>query len=188
MRGMQAMRVNKAYIILAIVVAALLLVLMFLANAGVGLLLLTAYVVAICMLYKKKPELFSMFRRKTMQGQAEDGNDSQQQVPDAFRPRIVLINNTSIRPEQIEVDSPNFIIGRSPECNYVLHGNPKVSRQHCRIVFDEASARSLLIDEQSKFGTRVNGETLEHGAPRQIRNGDIVQILDTSFSVQTKNY
>lgn len=105
----------------------------------------------------------------------------------AFVSRIVLINNNSVRLEQIDVDTPEFTIGRLPECNYVISGNAKVSREHAKITCDEASGRSYIVDERSKYGTRVNGEELERGKKRQLHNGDIIQIDDRTFSVQTRN-
>ncbi len=182
------MKVDKAYVILAFIVAILLIILMFIVNAGVGFLLLASGTVAICMIYKKKPEFFSVFKRKAKNLDDIDDPIVKKDAVDVFRPRVVLINNTSLRPEQIEVDCADFAIGRSPECNYVLHGNSKVSRKHCRIICDEASSKSFLLDDQSKFGTRLNGEIVEHGIRKQLHNGDIIQIEDTSFSVQTKNY
>jgi pSer/pThr/pTyr-binding forkhead associated (FHA) protein len=54
--------------------------------------------------------------------------------------------------------TPEFRIGRHPECNLVLHEDPKISRRHARILRmgDECS----IEDNGSINGTFLNGQKL----------------------------
>lgn len=175
---------RKAYSILILSVGVFCILVVFLINAFAGFIILAAAIAGVCCLYKKQPWILEQFRKQ----KADDSVvDEQKQQEEGFKVHIVLVNNNALRPESIYVDSPIYVIGRQPECNYVIHNNSRVSREHAKIVYDELSKKSFIFDDNSKFGTRVNGEILEHGKRRQLYNGDIIQIEDTTFSVQTRN-
>lgn len=176
---------KKAYTILGFIVAFFLILLMFLINGFLGFLMLAAAIVAFCLLYKKYPWIVKQFaKKKPEQASAQPDVLSKE---NSFSSHIVLINNNSVRLEQIDVDAREFSIGRLPQCNYVIKGNPKVSREHAKIIYDELNGKSYLVDERSKYGTRLNGDELERGIRKQLHNGDIIQIDDCTFSVQTRN-
>ena len=180
------MEQRKAYTILVFCVVFLLILLMFLINGFMGFLMLAAAIVAFCLLYKKYPWFISQFAKKKPTDASETASPFALHES-GFTSHIVLINNNAMRLEQIDVDAPEFVIGRLPQCNYVIKGNPKVSREHAKIIFEEESGKSYLIDERSKYGTRLNGDELERGKRKQLHNGDIIQIDDCTFSVQTRN-
>jgi pSer/pThr/pTyr-binding forkhead associated (FHA) protein len=54
--------------------------------------------------------------------------------------------------------TPEFRVGRHPECNLVLHEDPKVSRRHARIV--RMGDECAIEDNGSINGTFLNGERL----------------------------
>src|SRR5205085_10974380 len=56
--------------------------------------------------------------------------------------------------EEIPLDRPSLVLGRSSECDVVLKG-PEVSRRHCRI---ECEREQVTVEDLgSAQGTRVNG-------------------------------
>jgi predicted component of type VI protein secretion system len=65
------------------------------------------------------------------------------------------------------------VIGRDPDCQVQLT-DEKVSRHHCRIVFDPADSTCRIMDLGSANGTAVNGVKVE-GKPI-LRDGDTIAI------------
>jgi hypothetical protein len=50
------------------------------------------------------------------------------------------------------------LVGRAAECQIVLSGDPKISRQHCKI--EQRGSEFLLTDLGSANGTRLNGRDI----------------------------
>jgi len=73
--------------------------------------------------------------------------------------------------QEIDVHRGPTLIGRSPECQVTIE-DPLVSRQHARIVIDDAGA--VVEDLKSRNGVKVNGQPI-HG-PTRIKDGDRVRI------------
>ncbi len=65
-------------------------------------------------------------------------------------------------------------IGRSPDCDIRL-GDTNVSRDHCRIEPTTDPNRLNLYDENSKMGTRRNGERVTRAS---LRSRDVVEVSD----------
>ena len=70
-------------------------------------------------------------------------------------------------------------IGRSRRCD-VRIDNESVSKVHGSIGFDEARGY-LVVDENSRNGTRVNGQSLTPGAAAPIYAGAQVAFGDATF-------
>lgn len=71
-----------------------------------------------------------------------------------------------------------LVVGRSPECDVYIH-DALASRQHCRL--EPARGGWIVVDLNSKNGTRVNGERV----PRKpLRDGDILGIGTTTVRFQ----
>ncbi|MDZ4688366.1 MAG: FHA domain-containing serine/threonine-protein kinase [Planctomycetaceae bacterium] len=71
-----------------------------------------------------------------------------------------------------------FAVGRGSRCDLRLE-DPSVSRVHCRL--EVAAGRATLIDAGSKWGTQVNGRSVER---YQLQSGDRIQIGDTELEYQ----
>ena len=77
--------------------------------------------------------------------------------------------------------SGTVLIGRSTECQIRLSGDPKISRQHCKI--EERGSDFMLSDLNSANGTRLNGE----GIGQQkiaLNSGDVIGVGGSEISFQ----
>lgn len=83
-------------------------------------------------------------------------------------------------PMRIFLSRTPFRIGRSPECDFVVHST-KVSKEHAEI----ARRRStwLVRDLGSRNGTFVNGERITE--PRPLRHGDVVHVASKAFAFRS---
>lgn len=68
-------------------------------------------------------------------------------------------------------------IGRSQDRNEIVLSHQSVSRVHARVI--RQLDGYLLIDEESRSGTYLNG--VQISSPRRLRDGDKFQICDTVF-------
>jgi hypothetical protein len=69
------------------------------------------------------------------------------------------------------LSEPEFVIGRSPECQLVV-ADRQVSRRHARL--RKGALGHLLEDLGSKNGTHVNG--IRIGKPVSLKDGDEIQV------------
>lgn len=77
------------------------------------------------------------------------------------------------------IDSP-VTIGRSRRCD-VRVDNDSVSKVHGSVVFDQARSAYMLVDENSRNGTRVNGQQLSPGVPAPVYAGAQLAFGDAVF-------
>ena len=73
--------------------------------------------------------------------------------------------------QEFDLRGPEVTIGRSPDCHITLE-DPLVSREHAKIVVDEAAA--VLYDLGSRNGVTVNGEPVRQ--PRTLKDGDRIRL------------
>ncbi len=177
----------KAALILGMIILFVILLLLALMNISLFFVVLIALVVGICVLRAKKPEYFQIFAKEKA-GEKTDSAQETSSVREAFSAHIVLLYHGSVTTQQILVDQPEFSIGRSTSCNFVLSGNTDISRVHAIIHYNEETGQSTVTDNNSSHGTKVNGEWLASGEVRTLHNGDIIQIEDRILTVQNKNY
>lgn len=91
-----------------------------------------------------------------------------------------------------------FLFGRLNECHCCLDGDSQVSRRHFIIevnppdarIRDFGSMNGTYVNDK-KIGSREKGETPEKGQKRKypeidLKNGDIVKVGQTVFSVKTE--
>lgn len=71
-------------------------------------------------------------------------------------------------------------IGRSRRCD-VRVDNDSVSKVHASVTFDQGRAAYLLVDENSRNGTRVNGQQLSPGVAAPVYAGAQVAFGDAVF-------
>ena len=77
------------------------------------------------------------------------------------------------------MDAP-VTVGRSRRCDVRIE-NDSVSKVHGSIVFDRGTAEYFIIDENSRNGTRINGEALTPGVPGAVWSGAHVAFGDALF-------
>ena len=171
--------------ILICVVVFVSLVLLALIDFSLFFVALIVLIVAICLLRIKKPEIFSIFGRDSG-GKADE--DIGGPGGEAFNAHIVLLYHNGTSMQQVEVNKPEFSIGRDPKCSFVLTGNTNISRSHVIIRYDAEKKASSIIDNNSTHGTKLNGSAMVPNVPQVLRNGDIIQIEDRILTVQSKNY
>ncbi len=76
-----------------------------------------------------------------------------------------------------ELDKPESIMGRHPECDVILEVGA-VSRQHAKIV--RQGEAHMLEDLKSRNGTFLNGKLISE--PTELVDGDMIRICDLEFS------
>lgn len=77
------------------------------------------------------------------------------------------------------MDAP-VTVGRSRRCDVRIE-NDSVSKVHASIVFDRGTGEYFLIDENSRNGTRINGESLTPGVPGAVWSGAHCAFGDALF-------
>lgn len=77
------------------------------------------------------------------------------------------------------IESP-VTIGRSRRCDCRVD-NDSVSKVHGSVVFDQGRGAYMLVDENSRNGTRINGTTLAPGVPAPVYSGAQVAFGDAVF-------
>lgn len=77
------------------------------------------------------------------------------------------------------LDAP-VTVGRSRRCDVRIE-NDSVSKVHGSVVFDRATGDYFIIDENSRNGTRINGEALTPGVPGAVWSGAHVAFGDALF-------
>lgn len=77
------------------------------------------------------------------------------------------------------IESP-VTIGRSRRCD-VRVDNDSVSKVHSSVVFDQSRSAYMIVDENSRNGTRVNGTQLSPGVAAAVYAGAQVAFGDAVF-------
>jgi hypothetical protein len=71
--------------------------------------------------------------------------------------------------------SDKTLVGRSP-VNDIVVPHPGVSKLHAFFEKETGSGRLLAFDGNSKFGTRVNGQSLGRGIGVPVKSGDALEL------------
>ena len=66
-------------------------------------------------------------------------------------------------------------IGRDKDCTIRLRGDPEVSRIHCTIQQREDKCY-ILLDENSKNGTFINGRKVFDNDETVLQDGDVIRL------------
>lgn len=83
--------------------------------------------------------------------------------------------------EKIAISKSSFIIGKNNACDYVIHCNNAISRQHAEINLKNNNV--YIIDKKSTNKTFVNGREIEPGKPVSIANGDEIRLANVSLKL-----
>ncbi len=92
------------------------------------------------------------------------------QLPSVLSGQIVCIEGT-VAGRSWELSAGTFVIGRRPGSDLYLPQEPGVSKTHAKIVAD--GEQYVLIDEESRNGTIVNGRAIRR---QPLVDGDTIQI------------
>ena len=104
---------------------------------------------------------------------------SSKSVNSNFNQRVYLyrIDNN----EKIAISKPFFVIGKNGICDYVIHGNNAISRQHAEI--NVKNNNVYIIDKKSTNKTFVNGREIEQGKSVSIVNGDEIKLANVRLKL-----
>lgn len=90
--------------------------------------------------------------------------------------------------EVIQVPGFPFMLGRKADAKSVegdmyhgLEGCPTISRNHLKFIWEDL--RVCVVDQGSKNGTSLNGNSLVPFVPAPIRDGDILTLSKEIFIV-----
>ncbi len=76
---------------------------------------------------------------------------------------------------EIPLEKRDTTIGRSRECDIPIKGDPEISRIHCTIQRRE-DGNYLLLDEESRNGTYLNGKRVFNNQEHILAEGDEIRI------------
>lgn len=93
-------------------------------------------------------------------------------------PRLVVIEGNE-KGKVFNLKNGAVIIGRSK--SDIVIADPRISREHVKLEFDEESGKLSFTDLQSLNGTQINGGTLTNGV---LKDGDKLQIGNTIIDCQ----
>lgn len=178
---------KKLAFILFTIVFSVFMIMLALMNISIFLAVLIVFVIGICLLRMKKPGFFSDFSGKEPIG-SSDAVPSRGRAVDGFRSHFILLYHDGVQLWQIPVNKPEFSIGRKETCDLVLRGNNNISKIHAIIKLDAGSGFSMLLDNGSTNGTKLNAERLIALKPYELHSGDMIQIEDRILTVQSKNF
>ena len=81
----------------------------------------------------------------------------------------------------IEVNKPEFVIGKHSAVDGVISFNNAISRRHCRVL--HINGDYFVEDLGSSNGTYLNRLRLETNKPAPLHNGDWLRLADMDFQV-----
>lgn len=96
----------------------------------------------------------------------------------SFSPRLVVIEGRD-KGKVIPLKDGTVVVGRSK--GDILIQDPRISRSHIALKFDEKKGTLEFTDLKSLNGTIINGSTKETGA---LKDGDKLQLGNTLFDCQ----
>lgn len=90
----------------------------------------------------------------------------------------VTLKITDGWPRTVDVDSPEFIIGRGEDCDLQLK-SPLVSRHHCALTLKDGCL--YVRDLESRSGTGLNDQVVV--GQRQLHHGDWLWVAATPIEI-----
>jgi pSer/pThr/pTyr-binding forkhead associated (FHA) protein len=85
----------------------------------------------------------------------------------------LTVRSEDTSPEPIAFDMPRVVLGRGPNSD-VLLPDPSVSHRHASV--RQRGGEYIVLDEGSTNGTFVGPVRLSPGAPRVLRDGDLIRL------------
>lgn len=84
--------------------------------------------------------------------------------------------------EKIEMTSTPFVVGKGRDSDYLIIGNPTISRRHA--IIEKTGEEFFVEDLQSSNHTFIDGEQLE--GRYKLTDQMIIQLSDEKFKVEIK--
>ena len=81
--------------------------------------------------------------------------------------------------ELIPLLKKEFLVGKSPDADYQVTDNRRISRRHA--VFTVSNGECYIIDNNSTNHTFVNGKLLQPGVEIMLSNDDYIRLADEEF-------
>ena len=82
--------------------------------------------------------------------------------------------------EKIELGKPSFVLGKNPEkSDYAVADNTNISRVHAVITM--RNGRYYVMDQNSTYGTFINGRIIKAGQETEILPGDCLMLANEEF-------
>jgi len=81
--------------------------------------------------------------------------------------------------ELIPIEKTEFFVGKSPECDYQVVDNKRVSRKHCTFII--SNGECYIRDNNSTNHTYVNGKLIQPGFDVMLGNDDYIRLGDEEF-------
>ena len=179
-------RRNKIYVTLAVLLAAMILTVIGIYSILAMLFCLMLIILALGVLYQRRPDFFARFRRGAPEKDAAPGEQKKTEQR-SYVPNLFLISETDAQVVRIPVDREEFTIGRDSGCNFVID-DATASRVHVLLRYDPITKRSFVTD-QSSYGTLLNNRRLKRGEPTPLKQGDNLQITSACrFTVEQAHY
>ncbi len=97
----------------------------------------------------------------------------------ADREKAILIPQPEFGKSVIALENDSILIGKSRRAADLVLSSAAVSRIHARMLWDGETYR--IEDQNSRNGTRLNGEILQSGELYVLRDGDLVEFADLKF-------
>ena len=171
------------YTIMILIPTIFLLVILALLSFPLMLIALMLLIIAVGILYRSKPDLFALlFKKKDDAPVLIQRQKEPIQYPRHNKAYLMLIGINASHQHCITMDKVSFIIGRDATCNYVLD-DPMVSRRHLTLEFHEDDGLCYVQDTSSN-GTYLNSTKLRNNQSMPLKQGDVLQIANTAFSVE----
>ena len=107
-----------------------------------------------------------------------------------FQTELKLVTTNVPSPIAIEISKPVMMIGRSPDCDAVIPNevSTQVSRRHAMIRRDPDKKVYYVIAQATANGTRLNHELIAPNSEMLIKIGDILELADVCFRVDSAFY
>lgn len=109
---------------------------------------------------------------------------SDTEFPETIFPKL-SIRRRDHKLEEFPLSKSPLVLGRVKTSDVVIHGDPAISRQHCRFEVDFKTGTVEVTDLGSSNGTFVNGAPANPG-PVTLRPGDVVQVGATTVTLSVE--
>lgn len=96
--------------------------------------------------------------------------------------RLSLVSMDPSLQLSVTMEGEKLRVGRKKDNDVVLDFTNQISRLHC--VISQQAGRFYVCDENSSFGTGLNGRRLAPGKPAEVHNGDVLMLPGIKLKIQ----